>query len=175
LSRKLLYIQLQKAGQPIDPWTMAEINDIPNFGKPPAGTNTVFDRWVAWEKIKAEIQASTQAMAMQIQARAQLGIQLQQAAIVAQVQQHAAAEQGGAPGGPPQGGAPPQGGPAPAQAGPAGPPPQGGAQGGASGGPGLGPGPALGHNLPGRPPEFGGTPIIEQKDGGTRSTITSHK
>lgn len=180
LSRKLLYIQLQKAGQPIDPWTMAEINDIPNFGKPPAGTNTVYDRWLAFERIKGELQANIQAVTMQILGRAQLGVQLQNAAVMGQIQQHAAAEQaaeGGAPGG--QGGPPPQGGGSPpAQGGPpapAGPPAQGGAPGGASGGPGLGPGPALGHNLPGRPPEFGGTPIIQQKDGGTRSTITSHK
>lgn len=39
----------------------------------------------------------------------------------------------------------------------------------------LGPSPALGKMGPGRPPEFGGVPILIQKDGGTRSTITSKK
>ncbi len=39
----------------------------------------------------------------------------------------------------------------------------------------LGPSPALGKFGPGRPPEFGGTPILVQKDGGLRSTITAKK
>lgn len=39
----------------------------------------------------------------------------------------------------------------------------------------TGPSPALGKFGPGRPPEFGGTPILVSKDGGTRSTITSRK
>lgn len=39
----------------------------------------------------------------------------------------------------------------------------------------LGPSPALGKKAPGRPPEFQGVPILQQKDGGTRSTITSKK
>lgn len=140
MSRKLLYIQLQKAGIPIDPWTMASINDIPNFGPPPAGTTTVFERWVAFEKLKGDLTAHIQAKAMEIQAQSQMKIQLGQAALVA-------AAQGGAPQ------------PGPGQyPGPAGPP---------------GPSPALGQQGPGRPPEFQGSPVIEQKDGGTRSTITS--
>jgi hypothetical protein len=168
LSRKLLYIQLQKAGQPLDPWTMAEINDIPNFGKPPAGASTVMDKWIAFERMKGELQAEVQAKTLQILARSQFQTQLQQMAVQSQIQQHAMAEQA-AEGGPPGGG---QGGPPPA---PAPTPPTGGAPGQSKGGPGLGPGPALGHKLPGRPPEFGGTPVLAEKDGGTRSTITSNK
>jgi len=62
MTRKLLYLQLQKSGIPIDPWTMAEVFDIPNFGKPPSGANTVLERWEAWLAIQAKIQ---EALAMQ--------------------------------------------------------------------------------------------------------------
>lgn len=191
MTRKLLYIQLQKNGMPIDPWTMAEINDLPNFGRAPAGAMTMFDKWVAFERIKGELQAEIQAKTMQIMQSEQFQMQLQQQAAMAKIQMAAQQEQqqegqdvvkhfGGGGGAPPQGG---QGGPPPQGGGsapppPPGAPPAGGAPGQSGGGPAsshLGPGPALGHKLPGRPPEFGGTPIIEQKDGGTRSTITSHK
>ncbi len=178
MARKLLYIQVQKAGQPLDPWTMAEILDIPNFGKPPIGANTVMERWVAWERIKGTLQANLAAESQSILAAAQLKSQLQQAAVMGQIQQNAAQEMhqggggqdGGAPGG---GGSPPP--PAGGQGGAPAPPPSGGAPGQSGGGPGLGPGPALGHNLPGRPSSFEGTQVIVQKDGGTRSTIVSKK
>lgn len=152
MARKLLYIQLQKIGEPIDPWTMAKINDIPNFGPPPAGTTTVFERWVAFEKIKGDLTAHIQAKAQEIMAQEQMRIQLQQASLIQAAQM---AQAGGGPGGP--GGPPPA--PEPGSAGDQGGPP--------------GPGPALGHNLPGRPPSFSGTPTIQSKDGGTRSTIQS--
>lgn len=147
MSRKLLYIQLQKTGMPIDPWTMATLNDLPNFGPPPAGSTTMMERWIAWEKMKGEITAHIQAKAMEIQGMEQMKLQLAQAKLVA-------AASGQAPG---------QGGPPPA--------PEPGSAGDMGGAP--GPGPALGHNAPGRPPTFTGTPTIQSKDGGTRSTITS--
>lgn len=147
MSRKLLYIQLQKAGMPIDPWTMATLNDLPNFGPAPQGATTMMQRWVAWEKMKGEITAHIQAKAMEIQAAEQLKIQIQQAQAVAAAQQAQAQQQG-----------PP-------------PAPESGSAGDFGGTP--GPGPALGHNAPGRPPTFSGTPTIQSKDGGTRSTITS--
>lgn len=149
MARKLLYIQLQKAGIPIDPWTMATINDIPNFGPPPAGTTTVFEKWVAFEKIKGDLTAHIQAKAMEIQASEQMKIQLAQAAMVQQAQAAQQAQQQPQP-------------PQPMEPGSA----------GDTGGP-PGPGPALGHAQPGRPPTFSGTPTIQQKDGGTRSTIQS--
>jgi hypothetical protein len=61
MTRKLLFLQLQRSGVPIDPWTLAEVFDIPNFGKPPNGANTVVERWEAWQRIFAQIQASIQA------------------------------------------------------------------------------------------------------------------
>lgn len=69
MSRKLLMIQLSKV-MPIDPWTLAEMNDIPNFGPPPDGAKNVFERWVAFEKLKGELQASVQAKAQEIMAAA---------------------------------------------------------------------------------------------------------
>lgn len=146
MSRKLLYVQLQKAGIPIDPWTMAEICDIPNFGRAPMGALTVMQRWVAWEKMKGELQAGIAADAQGIMADQQIASQMKAAAI----QQATVGSMAG-------GGASNEG----------------GAQSGASGLPQASPSPALGQNPPGRPPEFGGTPVIESKDGGTRSTITS--
>lgn len=154
MSTQLRYIQLQKIGVPLDPWTMAKINDIPNFGRPPEGTNTVFEKWVAFEKIKAELTGETQATIQTILAQSQMMIQ-QQAALLQQMQalQGAAANgAGGAPGG---GGGSPGGGSPSEQPG--------------------GPSPALGHNFPGRPPDLSGTPTIQNKDGGTRSTIVDKK
>lgn len=148
LSRKLLYVQLQKAGLPIDPWTMAEVMDIANFGAPPAGAVTVMQKFIAWERMKGELQATVQAKAQEILASEQMKMALQ-----AQAAQQAMG--GGAPG--PAGGG------------------NGGAQGGPT--PGQGPeptkySPALGVNPPGRPAEMHGNPKIVQKDGGTRSTIS---
>lgn len=61
MTQKLLFVQLQKAGFPIDPWTMADVLEIPNFGEPPAGTNTVMERYVAWQHMLAELQGEAQA------------------------------------------------------------------------------------------------------------------
>jgi hypothetical protein len=107
----------------------------------------MFERWVAFEKIKGDLTAHIQAKAMEIQAAEQLKIQLQQAQVIQAAQAAQAAQQG-----------PP-------------PAPEPGSAGDMGGTP--GPGPALGHNAPGRPPSFSGTPTIQNKDGGTRSTITS--
>jgi hypothetical protein len=40
---------------PIDPWTLAEVCDVPNYGPPPKGTSTVFERYMAWLDIQKEI------------------------------------------------------------------------------------------------------------------------
>lgn len=55
VSRKLLYLQMYRAGFPIDPWTMAEIMDIENFGDAPTGAQTVMERWVAWKRMEVEL------------------------------------------------------------------------------------------------------------------------
>jgi hypothetical protein len=54
-TRKLMLLQLQKTGFPVDPWTIAEAFDIPNFGSPPAGSRTVMERYVGWLRLQSEI------------------------------------------------------------------------------------------------------------------------
>ena len=68
VSRKLFYIQLQGRGFPIDPWTLAELFDIRNFGDVPMipdgetgklrRAQTIFERWLAWMETQARIQQS---------------------------------------------------------------------------------------------------------------------
>lgn len=58
MSRKLLHLQLFRAGFPLDPWTIAEQLDIPNFGEPPAGT--VIERWQEWNRMQVEQAAEAQ-------------------------------------------------------------------------------------------------------------------
>jgi hypothetical protein len=67
ISRKLFYMQLSGRGFPLDPWTMAELFDIRNFGDlplipdPATGelrrARTIFERWVAWMTIQSTIQS----------------------------------------------------------------------------------------------------------------------
>lgn len=54
-TRKLMMLQLKKSGVPIDMWTIAEAFDIPNFGSAPAGARTVVERWVAEQRMMAEL------------------------------------------------------------------------------------------------------------------------
>ncbi len=106
MSRKLLYIQLQKAGIPMDPWTLAEVMDIPNFGRPPKGANTVMERWVAYERMKGEMTAFIQAKTQEIMMNEQMKQQMGQMSQMAQ----AASAMGVQPGGQQAGPAGPAGG-----------------------------------------------------------------
>lgn len=66
ISRKLFYIQLQGRGFPLDPWTLAELFDIRNFGEPPMIPDAVtgqlrrprniFERWTVWMQIQGTMQ-----------------------------------------------------------------------------------------------------------------------
>ena len=68
VSRKLFYIQLQSRGFPLDPWTLAELFDIKNFGEVPTipdpnsgelrKAQTILERWLAWMQMQARIQQS---------------------------------------------------------------------------------------------------------------------
>ena len=68
VSRKLFYIQLQSRGFPLDPWTLAELFDIRNFGElptipdpnsgEPRKAQTILERWLAWMQMQARIQQS---------------------------------------------------------------------------------------------------------------------
>jgi hypothetical protein len=54
---KLVYLQLYRAGFPIDPWTIAEAMRIGGFGKKPENTNSILDRFFAWQKMQIEAKA----------------------------------------------------------------------------------------------------------------------
>jgi hypothetical protein len=68
ISRKLFYVQLQSRGFPIDPWTLAELFDIRNFGDVPLipdpatgemrRAQTIMERFLAWLQIQATIQGA---------------------------------------------------------------------------------------------------------------------
>ena len=60
MTTKLFYLQLMKEGFPISWWSFAKIARIPNFGPPPAGTNTEMERWIAQQEIKINLQADLQ-------------------------------------------------------------------------------------------------------------------
>lgn len=70
LGRQMIVMQLFRSGFPIDPWTMAEAFDLPNFGPPPEGTKNMIERWVAWIRMRGEMMGQMQAEA---QAAAQGG------------------------------------------------------------------------------------------------------
>lgn len=72
-TQKLMFLQLQRSGFPIDPWTMAESFEIPNFGPAPKGTRTVMERWVAWQKMQLERQLQAQLAVAKIQSAMQAG------------------------------------------------------------------------------------------------------
>jgi hypothetical protein len=66
MTQKLLFLQLYRAGFPIDPWSVAEAVQIPNFGPPPRGTSSVMERWVAWEDMKMERAVEQAKLAAQV-------------------------------------------------------------------------------------------------------------
>jgi hypothetical protein len=70
IGRGLQLLQLIKAGLPIDPWTVARVFSL-DMGPEPAGCSNMVQRWVAWNKLRAELQA-------EIQEEAQGGQQPQQ-------------------------------------------------------------------------------------------------
>lgn len=116
MSTVLLYLQLQQRGFPLSWWSMAKIMRIPNFGPPPAGTNTELERWIAQKHIEIDLQ-----------------IDLQKEIAQTQMGQMGDAQLGQVPEAPPS--------------------PNGGEK--------------------GRPNSFQKPPRIQQKDGGSRSTITT--
>lgn len=101
MSRQLVLLQLQKTGFPIDPWTLAEAFDLPNFGPAPEGSKNMIERWVAWMRMRGELMLDMQTEAQQAMQGAQMQTQLQNAA-AAVMQPH------NPPGRPPSGNAPPQ-------------------------------------------------------------------
>lgn len=57
LERKLLYLQLSRAGL-IDHWTLLDVLGVPNVGTPPAGVNTITDRLVEEQQMGLGMQVN---------------------------------------------------------------------------------------------------------------------
>ncbi|HYE76360.1 MAG TPA: hypothetical protein VEI97_00105, partial [bacterium] len=72
MQRQLMYLQLWRDGRfPIDPQTVAEALNVPNFGKDLEGT--VIERWKQWVVMMAKAQMAMQQQAMAAQAASALG------------------------------------------------------------------------------------------------------
>jgi len=78
MSRRLFFLQLFRGGFPIDPWTLAEMMDIHNFGPKPMIPDatveggqreaaTVIELWLAWKQMMAKISAAEAAGQAQAQ------------------------------------------------------------------------------------------------------------
>jgi hypothetical protein len=111
MTRKLLYLQLWRDGRfPIDPETVAEALDIPNFGSLPGDSTDVLERWDAWNQKQLESQMKAQAAVAQFQMQMQAEAQ---AAGLGQVAGQAVDQAGPPPNGKPNGqaheGRPPSG------------------------------------------------------------------
>lgn len=83
MNQKLLYLQLWRDPKnfPIDPWTLAEVFNLPNFGEAPA--DTMMERWQKWQDFINQYQVDKQ-----VEAQTQMGmaqIQLQQYAALSQL------------------------------------------------------------------------------------------
>lgn len=55
MTKRLFLLQLYMRGFPIDPWTIAQASDLPDFGPEPEGTKNIIERWVAWMHMKKEL------------------------------------------------------------------------------------------------------------------------
>jgi hypothetical protein len=69
-SQKLMFLQLARGGQPIDPWSLFDVLGIPNVGPKPAGANSVMELYFKWKEMEADF-----ALAQQVKAQQALGEQ----------------------------------------------------------------------------------------------------
>lgn len=72
MSHKLTILQLWRSGFPVDPWTVAEELELRDFGPPPKGTTTTFERWTAWSRLKTE--QAMEAAKVMAQFQAEMGL-----------------------------------------------------------------------------------------------------
>lgn len=56
-ANKMMYLQLMRAQFPVSWWRIAEVFNIPNFGKRPEGTNGMVDEWFKQQEMMLEFQA----------------------------------------------------------------------------------------------------------------------
>lgn len=56
MGQTLLYIQLKKGVNfPLSNYTLAKVARVPNYGPPPKGTNTEYERWLAEQRMDMEL------------------------------------------------------------------------------------------------------------------------
>jgi hypothetical protein len=80
MSRQLILLQLQKSGFPLDPWTIGKAFDLPDLGPEPKGTKNIIERWVAWTRMRGEIQTEIAVAAQSQMEGAQANQQMKAAA-----------------------------------------------------------------------------------------------
>ncbi len=73
MGQTLLYVQLKKIGFPLSNYTLARIAKVPNYGPPPKGTNTEFERWLAEQRMDMELKLEFAKETAEIQAQIQGG------------------------------------------------------------------------------------------------------
>lgn len=78
-SRKLTMLQMWRGGFPVDPWTMAEVMNIPNFGKKPEGSNDILGRYMIWKGMESDFAIAEQLKQQNAAAVAPEPAQLQRA------------------------------------------------------------------------------------------------
>jgi hypothetical protein len=72
VTRKLLMLQLSRAGLPISPYTILEQFDVPNPGRPPGGATTEIEKWKAWKMEEAKVMIDVQMMLTMEQMKMQM-------------------------------------------------------------------------------------------------------
>lgn len=111
-SRKLMILQLARLGLPISPYTIMEMFEIPNPGKPPNPVGTEVEKWKAWKEEELGVMIDSQmrmAQAqMQMQQEAQTASMMGQLSQAIQAAVQAPTAGGGQVGRPPSGQQTPQ-------------------------------------------------------------------
>ena len=106
-SRKLVILQLARLGLPISPYTIMEMFEIPNPGRPNVPAGTEIEKWKAWKKEELEVMIDSQMTMAQaqiaMQAQAQMASPMGQLSSAIQAAVQAPTAGGGQVGRPPSG------------------------------------------------------------------------
>lgn len=79
VQNKLFMFQLWRDGRfPVDPWTLAKVWNLPNFGDPPH--QNMIDNWEEWMRRQTQFQVLLKIQADQMMAQAQMQMMAQMAA-----------------------------------------------------------------------------------------------
>jgi hypothetical protein len=53
--KQMLILLMKQTGFPVDPWTLADLWEIDNFGPKPDDGDTILKRWILWQEFMAEL------------------------------------------------------------------------------------------------------------------------